>query len=145
MTTLEQVKTWAWLMKELNKIPDYNTRVAMREDLRRKALRDWGWVPGESTPFSEEKAPELDSWEEEFYEDMKDSEEFRVDVRKDKRKTTLNETRMNIRQFIREGGDYTEIPEDIRTPEFQELFCEEIRKYGEDAIESYKAVTKNNK
>lgn len=145
MTTLEQAKAWEWLMTQVNKVQDYNMRAAMLEDLKRKALRDWGWIPGNSASRETiEVVPDLDEWEKDFYRDIKIAQNYGADIRKDKRKATLNELRANIREFIREGGDYTEIPEDIRTPEFQEMFCEEIRKYGEDAIESYKAVMGNN-
>lgn len=143
MTTLEQVKAWRLLLGQLSKIPDYNMRIAMKEELRRKALKDWGWVPGEQTNFSVE--PELDSWEKEFVEDIRDTVEFGVDVRKEKRTETRTDAIINMADFIRNGGTIQDMPEDIRTPDVVKQFYDELTRQGDELIAQLDNTIKRQK
>lgn len=142
MTTLDQVKAWNNLNAELNNIPDRNVGIAMREDLRRRALKDWGWVPGETMATMAE--PELDDWEKEFLMDVKDTIEFGVDVRKDKHKEAIADARTNMLFFVRTGGMLDQIPQDIRTPYIEKLYYEMLREIGRESLEQADIVAGNS-
>ena len=141
MTTLDQVKAWNNLNTELNKIPDRNLRIAMREDLRRRALKDWGWVPGETIATTAE--PELDDWEKEFLMDIKDTIEFGVDARKDKEDETVA-ARAAMLFFVRTGGELNQIPQDIRSPYIEQLYYEMLRGIGRESLEQADIVIGNS-
>jgi len=134
LTTLEQVKAWNWLMAQVAQVSDYNVRLAMKEEFRRKALRDWGWVPGEK--IKPEQEPELDDWEKDFLTDVRDVVEFGVDIRKEKREQTLAmacEAKIAMLDWIRTGHDLYDIPVEIRRPPIVALY-NECEKYLRDEL-----------
>lgn len=137
MTTLEQVKAWNKLLADIAKVPDYNLRVALKEEFRRKAIKDWGWVPGENTSLcKKEPEPDLDDWEKEFLMDIRDAIEFGVDTRKEKRekaKALAIEAKLRMLSWIREGHSLYEIPEEIRKPPIVALY-NECEKYLRDEL-----------
>lgn len=141
MTTLEQVKTWNFLMAEVNKVPDNALRIAMKEDFRRKALRDWGWVPGETATNPD---PDLNEWEKEFLMDIRDSIEFGVDARQDKHEEEIHETRTTMWFFVRTGGKLADIPANIRTPYIEELYYETLKQIGAEVLQQADNVIGNS-
>lgn len=134
MTTLEQARAWKWLMNELKKVQDPTVHMAMKEDLKRKALRDWGWVPGETSATAPASDAELDDWERDFVNDVKDSATFNLDTRVDKRIAELRQVKVNMLEFIRNGGVLLDIPQEIRTPDIENLYYECLHEYGDELM-----------
>lgn len=125
MKKLQQVKAWNWLMEQVSKMPDHNLRLAATQEFRERAMREWGWCPGndgvQETPT---KLEDFDGWEREFFEELNALINYDIDVSKDKRKANLVEARQHMLQFIKEGDTLLDIPDDIRTDTIVELFYE---------------------
>lgn len=125
MTALDQVKAWNTLMQKINQVPDRDYRIALQEEMRRRALKTWGWVPGTKAPMNEE--PELDEWEKEFLMDVRDAIEFGVDTRAAKRELEKGFevlAKIEMLNWIREGHNFYEIPAEIKTPQLAALYNE---------------------
>lgn len=134
MKSLDEVNAWLNLCEQINKIQDYKLRIAMREDMRRRALAAWGWVPGEKPRFNTE--PELDEWEKEFLMDVRDAIEFGVDPHPERREKALQiaaATKVAMLDWIRIGHSLYEIPEEIRQPPIVALY-NECEKYLRDEL-----------
>lgn len=111
---IKQVQAWKFLMEHTNKVQDPLLRKALIADFRERAIRDWGWDPV-GTKFIPSSEPELDDWEQDFVNDIKDCATFNLDTRADKRIAELRHAKLNMREFLREGGCLKDIPENIRT------------------------------
>lgn len=134
MKTAKQVRAWNWLMACVAKTPDKNMRIAMIEDFRRKAQRDWGWVPGETTATASDNMVELDAWEMDFLKRIRIAQTLNVIVGTDKRNQTLAEAQLNMREFLREGGCLNDIPENIRTKDIEDLYYQTLYQYGDELM-----------
>lgn len=140
MITLQQVKGWNFLQECLSTIQDQNLRIAMAEEFRRRALKLWGWVPGEK--HSESK-PDLNEEQQQFMNDIHDSIEFGIDVREPLRKKIMEELEHDMWDFVREGNTLMDIPPELRTPVIVAAYMAAERKYAEDIFAGADAVIPN--
>lgn len=136
MNELEKLRAWKQLKEMVAKIYDPKTRQMYYRALLARATNEWGFnpeKPSDTKPNFEYL--ELDDWEKEFVEDIKDSITFGFNVRKQKQNREYIETRKNMREFIRKGGTLKDIPDDIRTPHIVNIYMKELLFEGDEILE----------
>ena len=135
MKELEQIKIWEELKVCINKIIDQKTRKIVYKALLVRFMKEYGFNP--EKPASTQKnntGVDLDSWEQELLNDIKDSKTFGFDTRVAKRKKTAKEAHARMMQFIETGGTLEDIPEDICTDTIVRLYYDCMREYCDNLI-----------
>lgn len=132
-----RVMAWKWLEKQLSLVGDKVLRNSMMAELKKKALEEWGYFPN-SGMLAKKEPVVLDDWEKEFVEDIKKHLEYEVDTRKGKREKTEKEARVRMLDFIRSGGRYSDLPEDLQNETIRDLYFDvlfEEMKFCEEFLE----------
>lgn len=135
MKELEQIKVWEELKACINKIIDQKTRKMAYRALLVRFMKEYGFNP--EKPVSAQKnnaSVDLDDWEQELLNDIKDSKTFGFDTREEKRKKTAKEAHARMMQFIETGGTLADIPEDIRTDTIINLYHDCMQEYGNNLL-----------
>lgn len=120
----QQVQAWKELMKRVANIQDPLLKRGMITEFREKALNDWGWDPTTGNLATDSEPLELDEWEKQFVEDLRDSQTFGFNVREEKQATEVQKARANMQAYVRDGGTLDGIPPNIRTPDIEKLYRE---------------------
>lgn len=123
-------QAWKFLKEQTAKVRDPILRNVMIGEFRKRALNEWGFDP-ETTNISTDSDVSLTDWEQDFVQDIQDTISYGLDVREEKRQKTIDETRKNMREYVRAGNSLADIPEEIRTPYIQRLYFEELFKIGD--------------
>ena len=131
MSIQQQTKAWKFLKDYISKVQDPTLRNVMMAEFRKCAIRDWGFNPDDRYAVAKEPTIELDDWEKEFIADINDHKMFKVDTRAEKRKQTDKEAHARMLQFIEQGGNLLDIPDDIRTDTVEKLYYECLMEYGD--------------
>lgn len=143
MNNLQKLRLWEHLKKDfLQNIKDTNTRKLYYKTLLIKATKEFGFNP-ENGNIQTQGNPELTDWEKEFAQDIQDTISYGFDVREEKRKKTLDETRACMQHFISHGGRLSDIPDDILTPDIRELYYRELFRNGDDLARAADDLTEN--
>ena len=143
MSELEKIKVWEQLKSEINKIYDQKTRSLYYRALLARFVNEYGFNP-ENPVNGQKNTVNVDSWEKEFIGDIQDTISYGLDVREEKRHKTIDETRKNMREYVRTGNSLADIPEDIRTPYIQRLYFEELFKIGDELCQAADDLMENN-
>lgn len=131
MNEIEKIKIWEHLKTEIGKIYDQNTRSLYYRAFLARCIDEWGFNP-ENPASGQKKTFIADDWEKDFIEDIKDSVSYDVDVREEKRQETLDETKKNIKNMLRKGYTFSDIPEEIQTPYIRKLYLDELFSIGKE-------------
>lgn len=123
----QRVAAWNALIKHLDDVIDPTLRNAIKAEYIKRAINEWGYNP-ETGELPKDNEIELDGWEKEFLQDIKDSATYQIDTRKEKRKKEAKELRLNMYQFIKSGGTLSEIPPSIRSDYIVKIYLEELKK-----------------
>lgn len=124
MDYLDKLKAWKWLMDEVKKIPDPDRKI-YHDALVAKAIDEWGFNPdrvGSKKPQTEKI--ELEPWQEEFLNVLKDSDTYGFLV-----KSSKKEFKQSMYEFVREGGRLADIPKDMRTAYIMDEYFMALRKW----------------
>lgn len=117
----KQVQAWKFLMEQVKGIQDPLLKRSMIADFRERAKQDWGWDPATGN-LTETATPELNEWEKDFLERVKLGQQLGVYVPGDT--DEVAEARVNMMEYVRDGGTLAGIPDDIRTPDIEDLYWE---------------------
>ena len=129
---LDHVRAWRWLKLILEGVQDPILRNSILVEMRKKALNNWGFDP-ETGAVAKNAQPELDPWESEFVQDVKDCILYGVDTRKEKRKEIERSAFASMVQFVREGNTLNDMPEDLRNdPCIIDLYLKAVHKECDD-------------
>lgn len=142
MKELEKIRAWHALKDQIGKIYDYKTRSVYYKAFLARATNEWGFNPEKPGQPIQNESVELDDWEKEFVEDIKDSITFGFNVRKHKQNREFVEARRNMRDFVRKGGFLNDIPEDIRKPCIVETYIQELLFEADEILELADSVIK---
>lgn len=118
----DKIKKWEILKGFINKIKDEKARKLYYKTLLVKATEEYGFNP--QTGQISKQDIQLDDWEKEFVEDIKKTQEFELDVRKEKREKTAKEAKARMLDYIRKGGKYIDLPEDLQNEHIWNLYWE---------------------
>ena len=129
MNELEKVRIWNDLKDKLKLIYDNKTRQMYYKALLVRAINNWGFNPDK--PADQVNEVELDDWEQEFVESINDFKMFGIDTRKEKRAQTHKEALNRMKNFIINGGQRADIPEDIKV---DSLYFEALFSVGDDIL-----------
>ena len=141
MNELEKLRAWKQLKELVARIYDPKTRQMYYRALLARATNEWGFNPEKPSDTNLNfEYLELDDWEKEFVEDIKDSITFGFNVRKQKQSREYIETRRNMRDFIRKGGMLKDIPDDLKTPEIINIYIKEILFECDEVLELVDSV-----
>ena len=129
MTNAEMVRAWKRIEELLSKIPDPILRNVIRYEFQQRAERDWGFCPAEIIIKKDkpEPAEEIEFTEEEqrLLDVIEAHEKYGVDIRTEEEKRKAhNFVLNNMCDFINMGGNYWQIPENIRCPELKKIYDE---------------------
>lgn len=125
----DKVHAWHQIEQALRKIPDPIYRNAMRAELQARAEKLWGYCPASMTVKVE---PELDDWERKFAKQIEIARMFGVKPRDFGKEQA--QAKIEMLEFIRNGGTLDEIPAEIRTPFIVRLYEETKQKETEDIM-----------
>lgn len=136
MNELEKLRAWQQLKTMIAKIYDPKTRQMYYRALLARATNEWGFNPEKPSDTNLNfEYLELDDWEKEFVEDIKDSITFGFNVRKQKQNREFVETRRNMREFIQQGGTLKDIPENIKSKNIVDIYVKELLFEGTEILE----------
>lgn len=135
MNELEKIRVWHALKDQIGKIYDYKTRSVYYKAFLARACSQWGFNPEKPGQPIQNESVELDDWEKEFVEDIKDSITFGFNVRKQKQNREFIETRRNMREFIQQGGTLKDIPENIKSKNIVDIYVKELLFEGAEILE----------
>ena len=127
----DYAKAWNWVKGELQNITDPILRNTILADMKQRALTEWGFCPEDGSLASDDDLI-LDKWESKFVEDIQDTENYGVDLRKENRANAEKEMRNAMRKMILDGKGLHNVPDDIRTPWVDKIFLEELMRYGDE-------------
>lgn len=130
----EQVRAWRFLLAECQKIQDPLLRHALIADFHGRAFNEWGWNPLLTQPSATNATPELDEWEKDFIADIQITADYCADIRQEKRHEVLNAAKVNILDFIKNGGTPAQIPQSLATPDIVNLYHECLAHLVGDAV-----------
>lgn len=140
--TQNYAQAWKFLKEQTAKVRDPILRNVMMAEFKKRARAEWGFDP-ETSNLSTGSDAELTDWEKEFTQDIQDTISYGFDVREEKRKKTLDETRARMQHFISHGGRLSDIPDDILTPDIRELYYRELFRNGDDLARAADDLTEN--
>lgn len=140
--TQNYAQAWKFLKEHTTKVRDPILRNVMMAEFKKRACAEWGFDP-ETSNLSTGSDAELTDWEKEFSQDIQDTISYGFDVREEKRKKTLDETRACMQHFISHGGRLSDIPDDILTPDIRELYYRELFRNGDDLARAADDLTEN--
>lgn len=144
MNAQNYAQAWKFLKEQTSKVQDPILRNAMMAEFKKRAMNEWGFDP-ETSNLSQGTSDNLTPWQKEFADDIQDTVSYGIDVREEKRQKTLDETRKNMREYVRTGNSLADIPEDIRTPYIQRLYFEELFKIGDELCQAADDLIKGKK
>ena len=142
MNELEKIKTWEYLKTEVSKIYDPKTRSLYYRAFLSRCIDKWGFNP-ENPASGQKNTVSVDDWEKDFVQDIQDTISYGFDVREEKRKKTLDETRACMQHFISHGGRLSDIPADILTPDIRDLYYRELFRIGDGLARAADDLTEN--
>lgn len=137
MNEFEKIRAWNALKNEISKIYDYKTRVVYYKALLARACAEWGFNPEKPGQPIQNESVELDDWEKEFVEDIKDTIVFEIDVRKDKREKERKESHARMMKLIETGGTLADIEADYHdclTDTIIRLYHDCMQEYGDNLL-----------
>ena len=125
MNPEEKARRWRWLESLIDKIQDPVLRNSYLYELSERAKRDWGYCP--SNRKIEEPELVLEDWEQEFLEEVKIAAEYGVAPNEPSKGAWFS-----MMDFIRHGGELSDIPDDIRSDTIDKLYTECLFAYGRE-------------
>lgn len=128
---LKLLKNWQDITVFLGKIIDPKARKLYHDTLLLKAIEKWGFNPEKVGDNSLFVKPELDEFETELLEAIDAKQIYGVDIRTEKRKQTQKETKTRMMQFIQQGGNLKDIPDNIRSENIVKLYYDCLLEYGD--------------
>lgn len=137
MNELEKVRIWNELKDKLKLIYDNKTHQMYYKALLVRAINNWGFNPDK--PADQVNEVELDDWEQEFVESINDFKMFGIDTRKEKRGKTHKEALNRMKNFIINGGQRADIPQDIKV---DSLYFEALFSIGDDILNEADSLLK---
>lgn len=123
---------WKFIKKQLELVQDPILRNIMLAEIRKRAIRDWGFDP-EGKDLNKDIV--LNDWEKDLVEDINDFKSFGVDNRVEKREKEKREAKSRMKSFIEKGGNLCDIPEEIRTDTIKKLYYDCLLEYGDEIME----------
>ena len=125
MTPQEKARAWSEIEKMIERVVDPVLRKSMLSDLAMRARAEWGYCPSEK----EIPDPELvlEEWEQEFLEEVKIAAEYGVAPNEPSKDAWFS-----MMDFIRHGGELSDIPDDIRSDTIDKLYTECLFAYGRE-------------
>lgn len=113
----QRTQAWKSLMEQLDKIVDPVLKNAMRAEFINRAIKEWGYNP-QTGNVTDNNPMNLDNWEMDFSKDIINGIKYAIDVRKEKRLKEELELKKNMFEFIKNGGDLMDLPEDMRNSNY---------------------------
>ena len=145
MNELEKLRAWKQLKEMLSKIYDPDTRHMYYRALLVRATSDWGFNPDKPTDaITTPDSIELNDWEKEFVEDIKDSIVFGFNVRAEKSRQTDSDCYASMMRFVRDGGALKDIPENLRCETIDTLYRECRDRYHQEFMDLADYVINKN-
>ena len=125
---------WNWLKRQVDSIDDMILRNTLMAEFRQRAISEWGFDPTNGRLATGEEV-ELNDWEKEFLQDIRDTAKYGFNTRAEKQKQTHKVALANMRIFIDQGGTLADIPEHIRTKPIQDLYHEALYRNIDETME----------
>ena len=129
----EKVRAWKFLETQLALIRDPILRNSIFAEYKQRALKEWGYFP--KTGQIAKQEIQLDDWEKEFVEDIRKTQEFELDVRKEKREKTAKEAKARMLDYVRKGGRFVDLPEDLKNKHIWNLYYEACKEEIDSCID----------
>lgn len=130
---------WKEIKNQLRLVHDPLLRNIMLAEFRQRAIRDWGFDP-EGKALNEKVV--LDDWEKEMLEDINDFKSFGVDNRVEKRKQTEKEAIARMKQYIDNGGKYTDLPAELQNDDIWKIYQKAWNSLLDDIEETIRSIDK---
>lgn len=129
-----RVRVWKWLKSQLNLVRDKDLKNAMLAEFRMRAEKEWGYNPDTGYVKKQEDIV-LDDWQKELLDDIEKAIEYEIDTRLGKREQTEKEARVRMLDFIRRGGKYSDLPEDLQNEVMLDLYLDVMLEEIKSCIE----------
>lgn len=138
ISPFEAASRWKKIKEYTNKITDPILRESVLADFQQRAIDEWGFCPDNNQYKA--KKPDLEPWVEAFLEKVKKAVEygvFKVDEQVEK------EARARMRVFVERGGDYTDLPEYLQTPDIAMLYMDAMLELIKECQEQLELLNKD--
>ena len=129
-----RVRVWKLLKSQLNLVRDKDLKNAMLAEFRMRAEKEWGYNPDTGYVKKQEDIV-LDDWQKELLDDIEKAIEYEIDTRLGKREQTEKEARVRMLDFIRRGGKYSDLPEDLQNEVMLDLYLDVMLEEIKSCIE----------
>ena len=141
MQELETAKMWECIKEYIKKIKDTKARNVVQNAMIGKFYNAFGFCP-DNKEYKPQKV-ELEPWQEAFLKRIKSSVEYGVFVVDEQ---VEKEAKTRMRDFIRKGGKYSDLPEDLQNQHIAALYIstllDEIR-FCKDQLDFLEKNQKN--
>lgn len=117
LSPFEAATRWKKIQEFTNKITDPVLRESILAEYQQRAIDEWGFCP-DNNEYKPQKI-ELEPWQEAFLKRIKSSVEYGVFVVDEQ---VEKEAKARMRDFIRKGGKYSDLPEDLRNQHIAVLY-----------------------
>ena len=125
----QRTQAWKFLMEQLNKIVDPVLKKAMQAEFINRAIKEWGYNP-ETGNVADDNPMDLDSWEIDFLKDIINGIKYAINTRKEKQLKEELELKKNMFEFIKNGGNLIDLPDDMRNSNYIiKIYFEMLKKY----------------
>lgn len=121
MNPNQQAQAWKHIITECNKIEDPVLRQSYIQNLRLRALNEWGYNPDDG-----KVTIDLLEWEKEFIDRIKQSARFDI---YESNTELERETQIEMLKFIEDGGTISDLPDELKTPYIIDLYNQTLTKY----------------
>lgn len=119
ITAFEAATRWKKILEYTKSIKDPILRESILADYQQRAIQEWGFCP--DNHIYKKKNIELEPWQEVFLKKIKSCLEYGVFI---KDEAVEKEARARMREFIRKGGSFTDLPIGLQTQDLHILYID---------------------
>lgn len=137
MNAQEKAVAWKKIETMCKNIIDPILRNSILGELSARAEKEWGYCPA-SEKFDNKLV--LEDWEQDLIDSIKISEQYGVLLLKDREYSEQihKENQKWMLDFIRRGGEYTDLPQEMRNGYTLGIYNHALLMYGEEIDEKTK-------
>lgn len=134
MNAQDKAIAWKKIETMCEKIIDPILRNSILGELSARAEREWGYCP---TNKKIDNKPTFEDWEQALVNCIEVSEQYGVLLLKDREYSEQIhlENQKWMLDFIRRGGAYTDLPEEVQNEYTLEIYSQALTKYGKEIDE----------
>lgn len=137
MTAQEKAVAWKQIESICNKIIDPVLKKSILGELAGRAKQEWGFCPSEKNI---KISVRLEEWEQSLLDSIKISEQYGVMILQDEEYSKMihNDNIKWMLEYIRRGGDYRDLPDDVKNEYTLKIYNQALLNYGEEIEERTK-------